>query len=110
MSPVGPAPIKRHFAPNGILILSIPWMAQLAGSTRVASSSVKLLILWHLEKSLTMSAQYSAEIAIRKQVQPIAQALRDVTTHKATYSANPPGSVQPCALRFRQNSGLPCLQ
>jgi hypothetical protein len=52
MSPVGPAPIKRHLAPKGILILSIPCMAQLAGSSRVASSSVRLWILKHLAKLL----------------------------------------------------------
>lgn len=45
MSPVGPAPMSRTLAPKGILSLSMPWIAHDAGSSSVASSSVRFLIL-----------------------------------------------------------------
>ena len=45
MRPVGPAPMSKTFAPKGILSLSIPWIAHEAGSSKVASSSLRFLIL-----------------------------------------------------------------
>lgn len=45
MRPVGPAPMSRTLAPKGICSLSMPWMAHEAGSSRVASSSVRFWIL-----------------------------------------------------------------
>jgi hypothetical protein len=44
--PVGPAPRIRTSAPTGRLSLSAPWTAHAAGSTKVASSSVRLNILY----------------------------------------------------------------
>lgn len=45
MRPVGPAPMMRASMPTPGFSWSRPWMAHAAGSTRVASSSVRLWIL-----------------------------------------------------------------
>lgn len=53
--PVGPAPMMRTSMPTGEASLSKPWIAHAAGSTRVASSSVRLWILNTLLASLNWS-------------------------------------------------------
>lgn len=50
--PVGPAPIISASAPTGACNLSTPWTAQAAGSTSVASMSVRLVILKTLRHGL----------------------------------------------------------
>ena len=77
MMPVGPAPNMRMESPTRGAMRSTPWTAQAVGSVKVASSKDSLSL-----RANTLSWLMS------------------------TYSAKPPGMLQPWELKFSQYRGL----
>lgn len=95
--PVGPAPRIRASTPTGAFSLSSPCIAHDAGSTSVASSSVRLTILYTFLLWLWQNRQILGEKTEKQ-------------AHTTTYSANPPGRVTPRLSKFSQSNDWPRRQ